>query len=90
MARDNGTNAKQLIEMRTAPTFSSIYVMDDGKLVGQLPMLPGTVSKPVTWGQIKADPSVAPTYSAKPVVDDHANEIARAEEEYRQKLASLR
>ena len=80
--------------------YASMLVIKDGGyfgtasdniLTGRMPALPGTATKPVTWGQIKANPDFGSV--AKPVVsiaDDHAARMRRLEDEYRQKLASLR
>ena len=81
------------VDLSVSPTYSVINILEDGKLTAHLPTLPGTASKPATWGQIKADPTIPPTYSAKPATPASGIDIAqleqRLEQQYRAKLASL-
>ena len=64
-----------------------------GRTTGTLPLVLPSAAKPVTWGQIKADPVQMPSYAAKPSVPDIPDITAKMQqlkEEYRRKLASLR
>ena len=69
----------------------SVYTKEDFDTTGELPLLPGTATKPVTWGQIKADPLHGSSGAAKPTIRvAPTDDVERLKDEYRRKLSSLK
>ena len=79
--------------MAAGPFGGKVYTAKEGKVTDFMPG-ESTAAKPVTWGQIKRDPTPDITAARKPIIPDlqhsFAAESRRMMDEYSQKRHSLR
>ena len=89
-AQYGGANMTDYTQLSASEHGGSVMTGHDGKSTGHLPLLPGTATKPVTWGQIKENSLGSSATAAKLVTICDWSDVEQLKEEYRQKMESLR